>query len=443
MRRKIKEILPDFVCWGLCFLNLFSPVIPQPILYLIVMFFAIRRLSIESLAFCCLMFLRDINHAMFFLTFNIPMMSYLTVLIGLLIMWNFLRNNGQMVFKKGKYLWLIMGYMLVSMFFAGNMGVNMKKFTEMFMTGTLAYTAYSYIFSKCEKVDFFRLAVYCTIFSLFLLQLNVIANNYGGPSSLMDFGFYRTKVGTDMYVDLAEKGISYATHYQFFGTVCIIGLTLCMAFKRMSLTQVLVLLILNIVSIGYTGARQYLIIMFALFALYILLMKGNMIGKVFILIGGVYVVSYIMFQSVMSDYINVISNKGLLEGTGRNELFEMGVKLFKENPVFGVGFGGYNYYGAYGAYPHNMIVEQLAEIGLVGVLFVYICVLLNKKALYLMYMPKQGVVLMYVMLAFFMRSMISLSFTGNIILFSILSAMMYFDYLLNKENLHLTKLNSK
>jgi len=434
MRSKLKELLPDFFCWGLCFYNLFSPVIPQPILYLIVMWFAIKRLSKEAMIFCCLMFLRDINHAMFFLSFHIPMMSYLTVLIGLFMIWSFLKENGKDIFVKGKYLWLIMVYMLLSMIISGNIEVNMKKFTEMFVIGTLTYISYVYIFYKRNKIDFFRLAVYCTIFALFLLQLNVAANHYAAPSSPIDFGFYRLNVGTDMYADLANTGILYATHYQFFGEVCTIGFTLCMAFKRMSLGQVIILLFFNIISIGYTGARQYLIIMFVLFAIYILLMKGNVFGKVLIIIGGIAVVSYIMFQSVMSEYVNIISDNGLLEGSGRAGLFETGVQLFASNPLTGVGFGGYNYYGRYDAYPHNIIVELLAEVGVIGFAFVLSCVFFNKKGFILLYCPKKRFIGMYIVLAFFMRSMISLSLTGNIMVFSILSAMTYFSYLSNKEN---------
>lgn len=434
MLNNLKGVYPEILCWSLCLLNLFTPIIPQPILYLVVMCFAVKRLPIEALAFCCLMFLRDINHAMFFLTFHIPMMSYVTVLVGLFIMWNYIRGDFNRIVEKGKYLWLIMGYMLLSMLIADNIGVNFQKFTEMFMTGVLAYIAYAYIFYQREKIDFYRLAIYCTIFALFLLQLNVVANNYGGPSSLIDFGFYRTKVGTDMYANLAEIGISYATHYQFFGTVCTIGFTLCMAFRSMSLQQVLTLLVANIVAIGYTGARQYLIIMFVLFAIYILLMKGNVVGKALIIIGGVSVVSYIMYQSVMSDYVNVISDKGFLEGTGRNELFETGIRMFKANPIFGVGFGGYNYFGAYAAYPHNMIVELLAEVGAFGLFFVVVCVLWNRRGLSLLYKPKQGIVLMYIVLAFFMRSMISQSLTGNVVLFSVLSAMTYFCCLPNSDS---------
>lgn len=438
MNNNLKYISFEIICFGICLLNLFYNIIPQLILYIIIITSAIKRLNKYAMAFFCLLFLKDVNHAMFFFNYNISLMAYITIIIAIVIMFKFLLRNKKAILEKGKYLWLIMLFFLLSMIIKDNISCNFKKFVDLLITGIFSYIAYVYLFYYRSKIDFFRLALYCAIFAMFLLQLNTITNHYGTPSSIVDFGFYRSKVGADMYVDLAETGVKYATHYQFFGTMCTIGITLCMAFCRLSLKQVITLFIFNLLSIGYTGARQYLIIMFILFAIYILKMKGNIIGKLLFIFGCIFILSFIIFQSVMSDYVNVISERGLLEGTGRESLFETGIDLFKSNPLFGVGFGGYHYYGQYSAYPHNIIVELLAEVGIFGLIVVLFCVFINKAGLSLLYNRKYDIYLMYVVLAFLMRSMISLSLSGNIMLFSILSAMTYLSYILRREQINIT-----
>ena len=281
--------------------------------------------------------------------------------------------------------------------------------------------------------------MFCAIFAVFLLQLNVVANHYGTPSSLLDFGFYRQQVGTDMYVDLADMGVLYATHYQFFGTMCTYGFALCLALNKLDIKQVVILLLFDMIAIGYTGARQYLLIMVVVYAIYIVTMKGNLFMKTLIIGTGFVAVSYIMYESVMSDYIGVVSENGMLAGSGREDLFDVGMDMFHRNPILGVGFGGYNYFGAYGAYPHNMIVELLAELGIVGIIVLVLIEGSNKAGLSLLYNSQYDVKMAYVFIALFLRSMISLSLTGNVVIFSVLSACCYFKYVLDSEYDYSTK----
>ena len=430
---KLKDIYIEIGLFILCVVNLFIPVIPQILLYPLVIGAAIYKLPKEALAFCCLLFLKDVNHAMFFLNFHVSGVAPLTVLWGLFLMKDFLKNQLSPMLKCGKHLWIVIAFMLLSMIVMGNYDVNFEKFTSFVTNGIIAYLAYSIILYKRDSIDFYRLALFCAIFAVFLLQLNAVANNYGTPASLIDFGFYRQQVGTDMYVDLADTGVLYATHYQFFGTMCAHGFALCLALKKLDIIQIVILFLFDMIAIGYTGARQYLFIMVVVYAIYIIKMKGNLFIKVLIIASGSIIVSYIMYESLLSDYFGVISEMGLLAGTGREELFDVGINMFYRNPIMGVGFGGYNFWGEYGAYPHNMIVELLAEVGILGVLFILVIEINNKSGMSLMHNSLYGVKMFYVLLVFFLRSMISLSLTGNVVIFSVLSACCYFRYVLDRK----------
>lgn len=316
-----------------------------------------------------------------------------------------------------------------------NISKNTPKLIEMLLTGTLTYIAYIYIFNYRQKINFFYLAIYCSIFAIFLLQLNVICNHYGTPSSLFDFGFYRNQVGVDMYAELADAKVIYATHYQFFGMVCAIGFSLCFAFNKLPIKDFSILFILNLLAIGYTGARQYLIIMILLFAIYLLMAKRNIIGKVLIFTAAIFIAIFALHQTILKDYFDILSDQGILEGSGREGLFYVGVKMFLQNPLLGVGFGGYNFYNNYAAYPHNMIVEILAELGFLGFIVILIIIMNNKSWRILFISRKYNIFMMYIIMAYFMRSMISESLAGNIGFFSILSAINYcYKLIQNTQN---------
>lgn len=423
---RFKDYYIEIGAFALCFLNLFFPVIPQLLLYVVVIGCAWNRLPREAIGFCCLLFLKDVNHAMFFLNYHISGIAPLTVLIGLFLMRDFFMSQWKHMLSYGKHLWMLMGLFFVSMLVMGTYAYNVSKLTALITAGFFAYIAYCYILYNRDKLDYYKLALYCAIFAIFLLQLNVVANHYGTPSSITDFAFYRLQVGADMYTDLAESGILYATHYQFFGTMCTYGFALCLSLCKLNVKQVILLLTFNIFAIGYTGARQYLLIMVVLFSIYILFMKAPVIIKSLIILCGFVLVSYIVYNTIMSDYIEKISDSGLFAGSGREDTIERGMALFKQHPIFGVGFGGYNMYGDYKVYPHNMFVELLAEVGITGLIIIVLIELSNIKGMRVLLDSKHNTYLMYVVMALFLRSMISLSMTGNIVLFSVLSACYYY-----------------
>jgi len=111
-------------------------------------------------------------------------------------------------------------------------------------------------------------------------------------------------------------------------------------------------------------------------------------------IGVVSLISVILFNTaVLERLLNIIGvfNKSFETGGAiaiRFDAYSLAWKIFLENPLFGAGFGSFNYEwfgsltGTYIKYPHNLLLEISAELGITGLLiFGYVIGLLVVKSL--------------------------------------------------------------
>ncbi len=53
---------------------------------------------------------------------------------------------------------------------------------------------------------------------------------------------------------------------------------------------------------------------------------------------------------------------------GRNELYSTAIDLFKKSPVFGWGIGGFEHFNMAPDYPHQLFLQILCEMGLIGLI---------------------------------------------------------------------------
>jgi len=141
-------------------------------------------------------------------------------------------------------------------------------------------------------------------------------------------------------------------------------------------------LIIFLIVVVLLGARFPLLILI-LFYLYFLL-KNYRNSNTYILI-----IAILLSFSFFSDTFSNIGKRSyeriysLIDGTDsesideRIEMAKNSKLLFYENPLFGSGIGSYS--AIYGkglrAYPHNIILELLAEIGLIGLFLFFLVVI--------------------------------------------------------------------
>lgn len=419
----LKNYYKEIILFVLCLVNLFTGILPQAFLLLVIILAALKDLSFSCWPFICLLWLKDVMYAFFFLNYHISGFGQLTYLLGFVMSLAFIKNNLRRIAYNGGRMWIVLLILFTSMMMAGNYANDSDKMSVAVIDSITYLIAFSYVFSKRNKVNSFALALYSCIFAVFLLQLNTIKNGYGTPSSIMDFGFYRSAVGEDMYKELAQGGVKYATHYQFFGTMVTFGVSLAFATTNLKKSELLLLMAMTILAVGYTGARQYLIILTAIFLLYIILQKSSWFFKGTMIIIGSMIVSYMVYQSVINDYMSVIFDEGIFAGSGREGVVDEGIELFKSNPLFGVGFCGYKYFGSHQVYPHNMIVEMLSELGLIGTILIFFVVLFKNENLRYLYSTHLNFYGFYIILSLFARSMISLNLGQNIAMAGVICAL--------------------
>ena len=83
------------------------------------------------------------------------------------------------------------------------------------------------------------------------------------------------------------------------------------------------------------------------------------------------IISAFYFYGDLLPHIFAYSPMAIMEGqstTIRLELYSLSRELFFQNPILGVGTGGFSQLSGSGGYPHNIFLEILSENGLVGIM---------------------------------------------------------------------------
>jgi O-antigen ligase len=120
-----------------------------------------------------------------------------------------------------------------------------------------------------------------------------------------------------------------------------------------------------------TAARGPLICLIISLLVYTLLTVKLKIRQKILLIFLTFSIIAIIFnylpEKTYSRYIQLLHG----EGTVANRLshYRVGIELFKENPLWGIGFGQFGKYSIFKDslfYPHNMLLQLLCEFGIIG-----------------------------------------------------------------------------
>jgi O-antigen ligase len=302
------------------------------------------------------------------------------------------------------------------------------KIKDTIIAGTVTFFAYGFMLSNIYKCNFVRIGLYLLLFSILMLLISPLLNHGVGPENLFDFGYLRLQ---NTYVLNEDELLIDYQHVGFAATMGV-GVLLLESLKKKPNVVFTVLCILLCILISlYSGARQFMVTSIVILIMWILMTRNkSFVSIIFLLLSLIFVSALIVYLTSMEGLLGSVQEEGYLDASGRSMHLIKGINDFLENPIFGIGYGRFSLFGEYGGYPHNMFVEILCELGVVG--FLILTILIFKPMIYLLKFQKPCI---YLMMVFFLRSMASGGLDSNIMFFSFVFAVLCLKPLQQRKNI--------
>lgn len=290
-----------------------------------------------------------------------------------------------------------------------------------------AYFLFFIAYVKSDKFNNFQFSLFLNFIFIFLAKLGIQRNIIHSPGSFLDFGFIR--YGLDA---LASDGSTISfTGYHQFGALALFSLIFLLASTRKLnfLHSIVVIFCLYLCLLS--GARQMIYGIVAVFIIYLISnMKSVLSGQVMF-----YIILFLSLVTIINStdipfFSDLLVNKDVVETAGgRKEGYETAIKMFKEMPLLGNGVGGFVPGGEARGYPHNIILEIMAEGGLFMFIIIFFSFYLARKrsSYKWMNLTVNGSLYVLLIVGFAVRAFSSSDLIENIALISALLAVSAFE----------------
>lgn len=413
INKKTNAYIFEFILIGILFFDLFVQVLPiLPVTFAIILWQYIR-LDYNSNIILSLMVLPLISGAAlngvgisglggYFL-----IIGFVLLVIGLVLK----KTTFNIKVKSIVLIFLLLLLFLISVLTTSGGDFAGRKLFQTAKEAIIGLTIFVVLFSNFEKIDTEGLGIFLLLYAFVLLRLSITVNEIPGPLSIVDFGFLKTQTTELWGYDSDVFQISY--HQP--GYLFLEGFAIYLMKETGSFKSSLLLFLLGGLLTLFTGARQTIVILFAVLIVLVLTKVKNK-WTIPILIGAIIVFAVSLIENTaLGELFGSVLSEGYIEGGSRGPWLMRGMELFLKEPITGVGFGRYSLWGVYGTYPHNLIVEILCEIGIVGILYILVLTVSALKGT----KHLRGI-FMYFLLVIFLHSMVSGGLETNVVVFSFL-----------------------
>lgn len=305
---------------------------------------------------------------------------------------------------------------LISILTTSGGSYSSEKYFSMLQNVVLYTIAFSHIVLFREKHSFESIGFMMLLYTLFILgymnELMGVKISFNGL--FHSFAGFRNDINDYLSGDKDVFHVSYQA----------IGIDACIALvfslfstKQMTTWYKIIIFILSTLVIWYSAARQSIFLYVVIWLLYLIHYKGfrikNIIILLFSIIGG-----YIVLSSLDTNSLEFLFGSTEGKDSARYDIIQSAMSQFNSSPLVGVGFGRFFHKGEYGCNEHNLFVELLTEMGIIGfLLFIVIIV----HALCSSYnFIKQNFRLVYPLILFlivyFLRAMVSSDLRETIVI---------------------------
>ncbi len=368
-----------------------------------------------------------------FRIYSIPIPgAAIATLLGIILVWDQILIIIKQHSKSFIYLLLISSVFVISYFYGPQNEYSMEKLGGIFYTGFSTLIVFL-VFVRKPNVHNRDIAQLLLLTGVTYIALSIDFFNYSSPQSLFDFNFFR-----DSSIELKREGAAQMV-YHTPALASMYGLAfLLSAIKTKTLNKLYLALFIvtSFLIILISGARQGIIG----FAIIILVWHylNNKQKKLYFTVFSIafLTVLFIILSAISTDHIEKMLTSDTIEGS-LNRNYDRAFDIIKEKPLFGEGLGGYpdESYGK-NRYPHNIILEILSEAGFLGLLLCFLVVYNYLKRIKILnYVTANNSKYFLLFTAFAIRTMVSEDLGANIVFFSLIFAMVYY----NKKNTSILK----
>ena len=357
--------------------------------------------------------------------YPIPIYGVLLEFLGLVLLYDIIID---LFHHRPKSFW---GIIFVLVFFGlffligPRDGFAASKYGNMWMHGIVMLFGY-YAFSRSKNVEVENMMQILLLVTLCEIAY-VVAALKMTPGSLFDFDWFRKQYMMNFYVDKAEASL---IDYQEVGMNVAFAISIYLSQIRLDKKKAIFYVFCAVLLSAMSGARQAIFGVVLVIVMRAVFFREQNVGtqkslyRLFSVMG-VFVLLALVIIVVLPMLDSSVVSQTLEEGdSGRTILWLQAVSLFQQNPIFGVGLGGYHYYTEE-AYPHNFLLELLCETGLFGVISVIVIILLVFKSFHtdVFYITNSRLFYFLIVLSIVARVLVSSDLTESIELFSAIFAM--------------------
>ncbi len=298
------------------------------------------------------------------LVYSLPVPGYITaVLIGLALARKYLYGLGKQT-RVLFWFFMILMVFLIWFLLGPQHAYSKDKILYIFVIGTVSLVGW-YLYLSSDEIDVQSVVTFCLLSGLLYLSIAFDIFHFPRPSSLVDFDFFRTT-----FVQMREENLPFTYHN--IGISAMIAVSFLLSKQSLSEvfdTKSLVLIMLCIWVALMSQARQAIFGIGALFVIRMLLDNEFPLRKKLFMAIFTAVVGLVFITSIKSDAMQ--SSLNASNSTGFFNRDYSGMLQKSRDYIFGSGLGGYSIDGKR-AYPHNIVLEILFELGIIGSLLIYI-----------------------------------------------------------------------
>lgn len=350
---------------------------------------------------------------------SVPIYGLVMELLGFLMMWDLIvdlfKNNSKAI-----------GVILLTLSFFGffyllgpETEFARNKYFTMCTHGVFMVFGY-YAFERSTKVDaegLTRLLLVAGI-CMFMYAIQIVNMRAG---SLFDYNWFREQF---KWFAKANDWEGTAINYQHIGMMISFAMAVCLSQRKLELPVALFYIICALQLVLTSGARQAIMGVLLIKALRFSVFKEsnlrntNQFGRFVWTAAGLLIAYFVIFAFLES--INSEAMSLALGGeSGRDEHYIEAMAIFLQNPLAGCGIGGYQAITQH-SWPHNFFLELLCETGLIGLIgsFILIIVPLIQKRQGLLHLSASNQFYFLIIMALFVRVMVSSDLRESIELFS-------------------------